>query len=130
MRKPNRYKRRGGDECGILVERGRSFGAKNCDFLFYGADHLEKESRTSKGPRKSTTVSAAASVFKDVVCGVTPYPKRSAGISRVYKTKMGDQVADDPLMEFGKGMHESTFNGRRSYHIAARGHMFKIWGIQ
>jgi FMNH2-dependent dimethyl sulfone monooxygenase len=88
---------------------GRTFAAKNCDFLFTVLIDLEK------GRQDVQSIKAIAAGFgRDVDIFTTSYVvlrptrKEAQEYHEYYTTKMGDSVAADHLMEL-QGLHAQSF---------------------
>jgi dimethylsulfone monooxygenase len=88
---------------------GRSFGAKNCDFLFTVLIDLEKGKQDVQ-----RTKEIAAGFGRDVDIFTTSYVvlrptrKEAQEYHEYYTTKMGDSVAADHLMKL-QGLHAQSF---------------------
>ena len=88
---------------------GRSFGAKNCDFLFTVLIDLEK------GKQDVQSIKAIAAgfgrgidVFTTSYVVLRPTRKEAQEYHEYYTTKMGDYPAADHLMEL-QGLHAQSF---------------------
>ena len=88
---------------------GRSFAAKNCDFLFTVLIDLEK------GKKDVDSIKAIAAgfgrsvdVFTTSYVVLRPTRKEAQEYHEYYTTKMGDYAAADHLMEL-QGLHAQSF---------------------
>ncbi len=88
---------------------GRSFGAKNCDFLFTVLIDLEKGKQDVQRTKEiAAGFGRTVDIFTTSYVVLRPTRKEAQEYHEYYTTKMGDQVAADHLMEL-QGLHAQSF---------------------
>jgi alkanesulfonate monooxygenase SsuD/methylene tetrahydromethanopterin reductase-like flavin-dependent oxidoreductase (luciferase family) len=88
---------------------GRSFGAKNCDFLFTVLIDLEKGKQDVQSIKGiAASVGRSIDVFTTSYVVLRPTRKEAQEYHEYYTTKMGDYAAVDRLMEL-QGLHAQSF---------------------
>jgi len=88
---------------------GRSFGAKNCDFLFTVLIDLEKGKQDVQRTKEiAAGFGRSVEVFTTSYVVLRPTRREAHEYHEYYTTKMGDQVAADHLMEL-QGLHAQSF---------------------
>jgi dimethylsulfone monooxygenase len=88
---------------------GRSFGAKNCDFLFTVLIDLEKGKQDVQGIKGiAAGFGRGIEVFTTSYIVVRPTRKEAQEYHEHYTMKMGDFAAVDHLMEL-QGLHAQSF---------------------
>jgi FMNH2-dependent dimethyl sulfone monooxygenase len=88
---------------------GRSFGAKNCDFLFTVLIDLEKGKQDVQSIKGiATGFGRNIDVFTTSYVVLRPTRKEAQEYHEYYTTKMGDYAAVDHLMEL-QGLHAQSF---------------------
>jgi len=88
---------------------GRSFAAKNCDFLFtvlIDLDKGKKDVQSIKGI--AAGFGRTVDIFTTSYVVLRPTRKEAQEYHEYYTTKMGDHVAADHLMEL-QGLHAQSF---------------------
>jgi len=88
---------------------GRSFGAKNCDFLFTVLIDLEKGKQDVQRTKEiAARFGRNIDIFTTSYVVLRPTRKEAQEYHEYYTTKMGDSVAADHLMEL-QGLHAQSF---------------------
>ncbi len=88
---------------------GRTFGSKNCDFLFTVLIDLEKGKQDVQRTKEiAAGFGRSVEVFTTSYVVLRPTRKEAQEYHEYYTTKMGDQVAADHLMEL-QGLHAQSF---------------------
>ena len=88
---------------------GRSFGAKNCDFLFTVLIDLEKGKQDVQRTKEiAAGFGRNIDIFTTSYVVLRPTRKEAHEYHEYYTTKMGDSAAADHLMEL-QGLHAQSF---------------------
>jgi alkanesulfonate monooxygenase SsuD/methylene tetrahydromethanopterin reductase-like flavin-dependent oxidoreductase (luciferase family) len=88
---------------------GRSFGAKNCDFLFTVLIDLEKGKQDVLRTKEiAAGFGRNVDIFTTSYVVLRPTRKEAQEYHEYYTTKMGDSAAADHLMEL-QGLHAQSF---------------------
>ena len=88
---------------------GRSFGAKNCDFLFTVLIDLKKGKQDVQSIKEiAAGFGRGIDVLTTSYVVLRPTRKEAQEYHEYYTTKMGDSVAADHLMEL-QGLHAQSF---------------------
>jgi dimethylsulfone monooxygenase len=88
---------------------GRSFGAKNCDFLFTVLIDLKKGKQDVQSIKEiAAGFGRSIDVLTTSYVVLRPTRKEAQEYHEYYTTKMGDSVAADHLMEL-QGLHAQSF---------------------
>ena len=88
---------------------GRSFGAKNCNFLFTVLIDLEKGKQDVQSIKRiAASFGRSIDVFTTSYVVLRPTRKEAQEYHEYYTTKMGDYAAVDHLMEL-QGLHAQSF---------------------